>query len=247
MHGNGSGRAFRGLALVFSLTFVNLVGVLVTAAAIGGVQPWTRWEFIGLFGVAEVASGLSNVVSPNIWHLPVTELRTSERADTKLAGSALLLPHWGGLARSVAGTICVAGAAWQNGISWASLGLVPFALALAWCVLAISAVLARAGVAWPEFDVLQFVIRWGARERELAPISIGASLFQFLLSVVTLPAAKLFAPSVLYRPEIGPSSTALLITLLAALALLLPVYALWSGRIEVHAPREQQREAEQEA
>src|SRR5919108_3056814 len=177
MHRNGSGRAFRGLALVFSLTFVNLVGVLVTAAAVGGVDPWTRWQFIGLFGVAEAASGLANVVTPNIWHLPVTELRTSKRTETKLGASTVLLPHWGGLARTVAGSVCIAAAAWQEGLSTASTGLVPFVLLLAASVLAMSAVLARAGVAWPERDVLQLVIRWGSREKELAPISIGASIF----------------------------------------------------------------------
>ena len=39
------GRAFSGLALVFALSFVNLVGILVTATALGGIAPWTRWQF----------------------------------------------------------------------------------------------------------------------------------------------------------------------------------------------------------
>ena len=56
--GRESGRAFRGLALVFLLSFVNLVGVIFTAAALGGVEPWTRWQFVGAFGVIEAASGL---------------------------------------------------------------------------------------------------------------------------------------------------------------------------------------------
>src|SRR6185312_23811 len=99
---NGS-RAFSGLALVFALSFVNLVGILVTATALGGIAPWTRWQFIGMFGVVELASGLANILSPNIWRLPVAELRTSKRTDVKLAASALLLPQWGGLARTGAG------------------------------------------------------------------------------------------------------------------------------------------------
>jgi hypothetical protein len=241
----GSGRAFRGLALVFVLSFVNLVGVIVTAAALGGVEPWTRWQFIGMYGVLEAASGLANVVSPNIWRLPVAELQTSERTDVKLAASALLLPHWGGLARSAAGFVFMGLAAWQEGLGPATAALVPFVLALAWSILAISAILARGGVTRPDLDVVQFVVRWGRRERALPPISIGASALQFLLAIATIPAVKLFAPSVLYQPELGPSPSALLLTVAVSLALLGLVYVLWSGRIELRAPAEQQREAEE--
>src|SRR5918994_820163 len=105
-HGErGSGRAFRGLALVFMLSFLNLVGVLVTATALGGLAPWSRWQFVGLYGAIEMASGLANVISPNVWRLPIAELQTSKRTDVRLAASALLLPHWGGLARSLAGLV----------------------------------------------------------------------------------------------------------------------------------------------
>jgi hypothetical protein len=240
-----SGRAFRGLALVFLLSFLNLAGVVVTAAALGGVAPWSPWQFIGLFGVIEGASGLANVISPNLWRLPVAELQTSARTDVKLAASALLLPHWGGLARSAAGLVCVALAAWQEGLGPASAALVPFALALAWSILALSAVVAWAGVARPDIDVVQFVVRWGRRERELPAISIGASVLQFLLSIATIPAVKLLPPSVLYQPEIGPSTAALLVMLGVASVLTLLVYLLWADRIEVRAPVEQQREAEE--
>ena len=232
---------------MFVLSFVNLVGVVVTAAALGGIAPWSRWQFIGMYGVIEAASGLANVISPNIWRLPVAELQTSERTDVKLAGSALLLPHWGGLARSAAGLVCLALAAWQEGLGPASPALVPFVLALAWSILAISAVLARAGVARPDLDVVQFVVRWGMREKELPPISISASVFQFLLSIVTIPAVKLLPPSVLYQPEIGPSLDALLIALAVSAALVMLVYLLWFGRIELNAPPEQQREAEEQS
>jgi hypothetical protein len=238
-------RAFRGLALVFVLSFVNLIGVLVTATAVGGVAPWSRWQFIGMYGVFEAASGLANVISPNIWRLPIAELQTSKRTSVKLAASALLLPHWGGLARSVAGVVLVALAGWQEGFGSASAALLPFVVALALSILAISAVLARAGVARPEIDVLQFVVRWGKREKELAPISIGASVLQFFLSIATIPIAKLLPPSVLYQPEIGPSATALLLAVALAAGLLGLVYMLWSGRIEVNAPAEQQREAKE--
>jgi hypothetical protein len=239
------GRAFRGLALVFCLSFVNLAGVLLTATAIGGVEPWTRWQFVGLFGVVEVASGLANVFSPNIWRLPIAELETSKRSHTKLAASTVLLPHWGGLARCAAGLAFAGAAAWKEGLGVTSVLLVPFVLALAWSTLAVSALVARAGVAWPQGDVLQFVVRWGNREKELAPISIGASILQFLLSIVTLPAAKLLPPSVLYEPELSPSNGALLVSLAAALVLAALVFLLWSRRIELKAPAEQQREAEE--
>jgi hypothetical protein len=52
----GSGRAFRGLLLVFFLSFFNLIGVIFTLTAFGGLAPWSRWQFIGAFGVLETAS-----------------------------------------------------------------------------------------------------------------------------------------------------------------------------------------------
>jgi hypothetical protein len=241
----GSGRAFRGLALVFILSFINLVGVIFTVIALGGLAPWSRWQFIGMYGVIEAASGLANVISPNIWRLPIAELQTSKRTEVKLAASALLLPHWGGLARSIAGLVCIALAAWQEGLGLASAALVPLLLGLAWSILAISALLARAGVARPDLDVVQFVVRWGKREKEPPPISIGASVFQFAISIATVPAVKLLPPSVLYQPEIAPSLTLLLSTLALSLALFALVYWLWSGHMQLNAPLEQQREAEE--
>jgi hypothetical protein len=188
---------------------------------------------------------LANVISPNLWRLPIAEMQTSKRTDVKLAASALLLPHWGGLARSAAGLVLLALAAWEEGVGPVSAALVPFVLALAASVLAISAVLARAGVSRPDIDVVQFVVRWGRREKELAPISISAALFQFVLGITTIPAVKLLPPSVLYQPEIGPSATALLVTLVVSAALVVLVYLVWAGHIEMKAPAEQQREAEE--
>ena len=226
---------------------MNLVGLILTMTALGGLAPWTRWQFVGAFGVVEAASGLANVITPNIWRLPIAELETSRRTDVKLAVSAVLLPHWGGLARCVAGVVCIGLAAWKTGVGPASILLVPLVLLLAWSVVAISTALARAGVARPDIDVFQFVLRWRNREHELTPISLGAAVFQFLLAIVTIPAVKLLPPSVLYQPEIGPSLEALLATVALAVALLVLVYWLWSDRIEMEAPREQQREAEEHA
>jgi hypothetical protein len=243
----GSGRAFRGLLLVFFLSFFNLAGVIFTLTALGGLAPWSRWQFIGAFGVLEAASGLANVISPNIWRLSIAELQTSKRTDIKLAGSALLLPHWGALARCAAGLVLLAVAAWQEGLGPASAALVPLVLALAWVILAVSAALARIAVARPDIDVVQVVVRWRGRVKEIPPISLSAALFQFVLGIVTVPAAKLLRPSVLYQPELGPSLDALLVALGASAVLGGVVYSLWSGRIEVNAPPEQQREAEEHA
>jgi hypothetical protein len=243
----GPGRAFRGLVLVFLLSFLSLVGLILTMTALGGLAPWSRWQFIGAFGVVEAAAGLANVISPNIWRLPVAELETGDRTDVKLAWSAVLLPHWGGLARCGAGVVCLGIAAWREGLGFASAGLVPFVLALAWSILAISAVVARAGVARPDLDVVQFVVRWRRREKEARPISVGAAVFQFLLSISTIPLVKLAAPSALFRPELGPSLYALLSAGALSVVLLALVYFLWSDRIELKAPPEQQREAEEHA
>jgi hypothetical protein len=243
----GTGRAFRGLALVFLLSFVNLVGVIVTATALGGVEPWSRWQFVGMYGVLEVANGLANIISPNVWRLPVAELQTSRRTDVTLAASAMLLPHWGGLARSVAGLVRIALTAREVGVGPATAGLLPFVLTLAFAILALSAVLAWLGVARPDIDVIQFVVRWRRREKEVPPISIGASVLQFFLAIATIPAVKIFPPSVLYQPEIGPSTAALLAMLGVSAALGGLACLLWYGRIEWRAPAEQQREAEEHA
>ena len=72
---------------------------------------------------------------------------------------------------------------------------------LAWSILALSAIVAWAGVTRPDIDVIQLMVRWGRRENELPAISIGASVLQFLLSIATIPAAKLLPPSVLDQPE----------------------------------------------
>jgi hypothetical protein len=240
------GRAFRGLLLTFLLSFINLVGIIFTLTAFGGLAPWSRSQFIGAFGLLEVASGLANVITPNIWRLPIAELQTG-RTEIKLAGSALLLPHWGALARCAAGLVLVAFAAWQEGLGLPSVALVPLVLFLAWWIVGISAVLARVAIARADIDVVQVVVRWRGRVREITPISLSAAFFQFVLSIVTVPAAKLLRPSVLYQPELAPSLVTLLATFGGAIALVALVYVLWSGRIAFTAPSAQQREAEEHA
>jgi hypothetical protein len=240
-------RAVSGLFLTFVLSFVNLVGIIFTLIALGGLAPWSRWQFIGAFGVLEAASGLANVISPNIWRLPVAQLQTSERTQIELAGSALLIPHWAALARFAAGAVLMAVAAWHEGLAPASLALVPLILALAWLILVISAAFARVAVIGPEIDVVQVNLRWGGRLREFPPVSLSAVVLQFLLSIFTVPAAKLLDPTVLYQPELAPSLEALLAVLIASAISGVLVYLLWSGRVAGTAPAEQQREAEEHA
>jgi hypothetical protein len=240
-------RAFRGLFLTFTLSFVNLFGLIFTLSALGGLAPWSAWQFVGAFGVLEAASGLANVISPNIWRLPVAQMETSRRTDVELAASALLLPHWAALARFVAGVVLVAVAAWHEGLAPSSLALVPFIAALAWWIVAISIALARLALLRPDRDVVGVAIRWGGRVREAPPISLTASALQFFLSIATVPAAKLLSPSILYQPELAPSAEAMLIVLATSIVLGLCAYFLWWGRIAVTAPREQQREAEEHA
>jgi hypothetical protein len=99
----------------------------------------------------------------------------------------------------------------------------------------------------PEFDVAEVTIRWGGKLRELPPQSLSASTLQCVLGIATVPLAKLLSPSILYQPELAPSAEAL-ITVLAASGLSGGlVYWMWSGRIGLRAPAEQQREAEEQA
>jgi hypothetical protein len=240
-------RAFSGLFLTFVLSFVNLVGIVFTLIALGGLAPWSRWQFIGAFGVLEAASGLANVISPNIWRLPVAQLQTSGRTQIELAGSALLIPHWAALARFAAGLVLIGIAAWHEGLALASVALIPLVLALAWLILVISAAFARVALIRPEIDVVQVSVRWGGRVREFPPGSLSAAVLQFLLSISTVPAAKLLDPTVLYQPELAPSLGALLAVLAAAATAGVLVYLLWSGRVAATARAEQQREAEEHA
>jgi hypothetical protein len=240
-------RAFRGLFLTFTLSFVNLVGIIFTLTALGGLAPWSRWQFIGAFGVLEAASGIANVISPNIWRLPVAQVETSRRTDVELAASTLLLPHWGALARCGAGLVLMAVAAWHEGLAPSSVALIPFVFGLAWLVLAISIAFARVALLRPDLDVLGVSIRWGGKVRDAPPLSLTASVLQFLLSIATLPAAKLLAPSILYQPELAPSAQALVVLLAATVVFVLSTYLLWWDRIAITAPREQQREAEKHA
>lgn len=237
-------RAFRGLFLVFTLSIISLIGVWITVLGFGGLGDWNRWQFIGLFGVIEAAAGIGNIIAPNVWRLPVAEVQTPSRTKIHLAASTVFIPHWGGAARAAAGASMMAVAAWNEGLGIASLGLLPMIAALAFIVVAVSMVIARFGVDRPDVDVVQFIVRRGGKDLEVPPISIGASISQMILSIITIPAVKALPPDALYQPEFAPSPEALWITLAVALATAAAVLIAWRGRIDWHAPAEQQREAE---
>jgi hypothetical protein len=240
-------RAFSGLALVFALSFLSLAGILLTIASLGGLGSWSRWQFVGLFGLIEAASGIANIIAPNVWRLPVVELTRESDKRTKLALSTILIPHWGGAARFLAGIALIALAGSQTGFGAESLGLLPLLPLLAIVMLALAALLARLGVAHPDFDVLQVTLKYAKRAREVDPLSISASVLQFLLSIATIPLVKTFEPGLLYQPEIGPSLPLLAAVSTAALLLVLVTVVVWSDRIDWQAPFWQQREAERNA
>jgi hypothetical protein len=239
-------RAFRGLFLVFFITFLNLAGMTLTAIGLNALGDWTIWQFVGLFGVVEAASGIANIVTPNLWAMPVLEQETSNRTRTVLALETLKLAHWGGLARTLAGVVMIAVAGYHEGVSAQSALLLPLIVVVAWLEIVLSAVMARGGVAWHKYDVLKVTLDWYDRI-EVPPISLSASALQFILSLVTIPAISVLAAGVLFQPELAPSAEGLL--WLSAFTLVCTVVALatWFPRISVRAPREQQQEAEARA
>lgn len=241
-------RAFRGLTLVFVLSFLSLAGVLLTVTALGGAKPWSNWQFVGLFGIIECASGLANIIVPNIWRLPVAEVQTRRTTKIRLAASTILLiPHWGGLARAAAGLAIMVAAIIAEGIGPAT-ALLPLIMVLwAAILVGISMILARGGVERPDLDVIQFIIRRPTGDHEVPPISLGASFLQLLLSIATIPVAKALSPSIIYQPEMGPSLGTLIVTVAVVALTGAGVLACWWGRLEWEAPRDQQREAEQNA
>jgi hypothetical protein len=245
--GNNKSRAFSGLVLVFVLTILNFFGILLTMTALGGLEPWNTWQFLGLFGVVEAAAGASNVIAPNIWRLPVAEMETSRRTRIHLAASAMLIPHWGGAARSLAGVVLIVVSGFHEGWAIESLLLLPMLLLLCVLFLAISAVIARWGIEYPETDTIQFVVRWRSREHELNPLSLSASLQQFVLGVITLPAVKILSPGALFGPAIRPSTEAFMAIVVVTFLFTTATALLWAGRLQWQAPPEQQREAEQNA
>ncbi len=239
-------RALRGLTIGLSLSALNLAGLFLTLLLVGGLGDYTGTQFIGVFGIFEIATALAFVYCPNIWRLPVIEAETSDRTSVRLAVSSLRIPHWAGGAKAIAGLGMVAWTGWKLGFEPEAMLILPFSLATAIFVMTISAVAARLGVLRPDLDVVAFAIRRpGKKELVLPGMSITAAFLQIVLGTFTLPALKLLPPSAFFSPGIGPSVTltawSIGIATLTTLAMLLA----WRGRLAWKAPREQQRQAEE--
>jgi hypothetical protein len=244
---NPRARAFRGLVLSLLLSVVNFAGLLLTAMGTGMLKGWTTWQFGALFGTIEAAAGLACIFLPNIWHLPVAEVETSRRTQVRLALSSVLVPHWGAAARFVVGAGLIVGAGREYGVD-VTAGLIALVvLMLAASMLSVSLLAARFGVARPEIDVVQFIVRWRGKTNELKPLSISASIVQFLLSIMPLPAASLLGASVMFGPELGLATGALVWMTLVTAVLAGVTLAAWTGRTSWEAPPEQQVEIEAKA
>ena len=240
-------RVFRGLALGLTLSLVNLLGAFLTVLALGGLGEWTRAQFVGLFGAIELATGAAFIIGPNIWRLPVAEAKLGPGThDTRLAATAILIPHWGGGVKCIAGAAFVVFAAVVEGVGAATLLLPAVVVLVCAAAVGISMVFARVGVARPGLDVYEIIVkRPGHNDFALPGISLGASFVQLLLNIGVFPAVKIFSPGIMFQPEIGPSAQALGWLSVAGLALLGLGFAAWRGRIAWQAPKPQQREAEE--
>ena len=238
-------RAARGLVATLVLSFVNLIGAFLALSLLGGLEPWTNRQFVGLFGLIELAMGLAYLFAPNAWRLPVAEANTP-RTDIRLAASTVLIPHWIALAKALGGAVMLAYAA-TEGIGPATLGLPLAVFFIAIGFLALSVAVARLGVARPDLDVFFVTIRRaGGKEHEIPGFTITGMSMQLLSNFGVFPAVELLRPSSLYQPELGPSPELLLATGAAAALLCAIAWLAWRGRITMRAPREQEREAERE-
>jgi hypothetical protein len=240
-------RALRGLLLGLVLSALNLAGAFLAITALGGLGAWTPTQFVGMFGLLELATGLAFIVGPNIWRLPVAEANTPHRTPVQLAASTLLILHWAAGAKALAGLVLLGVSASRDGIGPATVGVPVLALALVVFVLALSLVVARLGVARPDRDVVFLTIRRpGHKDHALPGISIGASLLQVLLNLGPYPAVKVLGPDTLFQPVLGPAPDVLGWTLAVTAVLVGAAVLAWWGRLTWHAPQEQQREAEAE-
>lgn len=239
-------RALRGLTLGLSISFFNLVGMFFMLLLLGGLGEWSNMQFVGAFGIFEIATAIAFIFCPNLWRMPVIEAETGMREKTSLAASAVLIPHWAGGAKAIAGVGMLGVAAYYEGVGPATAGVIPFAVATALLVIAISAAAARWGVTRPEKDVIHVVVKRPTKDDITLPgISLSASFLQIVLGAFTLPTVKLLPPSTLYQPEVGPSPVFLLsMTAAAAVSSVLALWA-WRGHLAIRATREHQRKAEE--
>lgn len=242
------GSMFRGLAIGLSLSVLNLAGLFLTLVLLGGIGEWSRMQFVGIFGVFEIATGIAFIVCPNVWRMPVFEAETSDRTTIRLSASTLFIPHWAGGAKCIAGAVMVVAALITEGASFASLGILPFSVFVAVFTVAVSIAVARWGVWKPEYDVLHIVVKRPFRDDHALPgLSLSAATLQIILGTFTLPVIKLVSPDAFFGEVFAPTPFALAVSAVGALLSTLVALLAWHGRISMEAPREQQELAEEPA
>lgn len=226
---------------------MNLIGAFLTVLALGGLGEWSRAQFVGLFGLVEVSTGAAFVIGPNIWHLPVSEAKLGRiPGDVRFAASTILIPHWAGGVKTIAGFAFMTFAAVHEGLGPRSLALPLMAVFVCAAAVGLSMLFARLGVARPDLDVYEIVVkRPGHADYALPGVSLGAAVVQLLLNIGSFPGVKLLPAHALYGPEYGPSLALLGWSALVSGAFLAAGFFAWSGRIAWRAPRPQQREAEE--
>ena len=235
----------RGLFFTFVLSFVNLGGLFLSVAFLGGLGEWTPWQFVGLAGLIEVGLGIAFIIAPNIWRLPVAEAQTSDRTAIRLAVDVLLIPRWASLAKVGAGIVMLVFATSREGASTGTVLVAIVAAAIATSMLAISLLAARLGVSRPHVDVLWVTVKRPFRSDIALPgLSLSGTVVQLLAGVGVIPAVKLLPPSVLYQSPLTPSRE--LLAGSVGTAVFLAVLALWAwrGRVTRYAPVEQLAEVE---
>jgi hypothetical protein len=242
-----SWRAARSLAFAFALSFVNLAGAFLALSLLGGIRPWTDAQFVGLFGLVEAALGLGYLFAPNAWRLPVAEANTPDRTAVRLAASTQLVPHWAALAKVAGGLAMLAYAAAREGVSPATLGVIPEIALIAIAFLAVTVAVARIGVARPGLDVFFVTVRRPGHEpRDLPGLTASGLVVQLLSTMAIFPLVEVLEPGALFQPELAPSAAMLGVTLAAALTASAVAVAAWWGRMSWAAPDAQQQEAERE-
>ena len=160
-------RAARGMVATFVLSFVNLIGGFVALSLLGGLEPWTDKQFVGIFGLIELSVGIGYLFAPDMWALLVAEANTSDRTTIRLAASTILIPHWIAVAKTLGGAVMLGYAA-TEGVGLATLGLPLAVLFITVGFLALSVIVARIGVARPDLDVIFVTIRRPGRARTSA-------------------------------------------------------------------------------
>lgn len=239
-------RSLRGLTLGLTLSVLNLAGAFLALLALGGLGGWSGTQFIGLFGLLEIATGVAFIIGPNVWRLPVAAAELEPGTQVQFAASTVLIPHWAGGVKSIAGFGFLAWAALQEGIGWGAAGLVLVVINVCIVAIALSMIVARAGCARPDLDVFHISVKRPRRRTIALPgMSIGASFVQLLLNIMTFPAVKLLDPSVLFSPKLSASPGLVAVSGLVALLMAAAALGAWGTRLAWQAPRRQQREAEE--